>query len=116
MQIVASPRTAAVGGAWSALGFVPFDAWLESHRAISTLSHNLAFFAVMAVFLVLPVYLLVIGRGAEPFSRTWFLDKTERARYAIVAKRMSIWFVSAGVTGAVWSALYGLVVPNRGGL
>lgn len=78
--IEATSKTAAIAGAWSVLEFVPFDAWLDHHKSISVLSHNVTFPVVGVVFLFIPVYFLVIGKGNEPFSRSWFLDKAERVR------------------------------------
>lgn len=107
MSIVASRKSAALAGAWSAFGFLPFDAWLEQHQFSSVLAHNVALLGVALVFLFLPGYFLVIGRDNEPFSRTWFLDAAERARYGVIAKRMFVWFVAAAVTGGIWSPLFG---------
>lgn len=116
MTIEATSKTAAIAGVWSALGFVPFDAWLDHHKSISALSHNVTFLAVGAVFLFIPVYFLVIGQGNEPFNRTWFLDKEERERYGIVFRRMLVWFISAGAFGMVWSLVFDLVLRKVFGL
>jgi hypothetical protein len=115
MKITASPKTAAIAGIWSALGLVPLDPWLEAHRSISVLSHNVVFLVVTAVFFFLPGYFLVIGHGNQPFSQTWFLDSQQRAHYAIIVRRMFVWFVSAGVTGMLWSQILGLLAERPGG-
>ena len=41
----------------------------------------------------------------KPLSRAWILDPRERAECWIVVKRMIVWFVCAGVSGLVVSAL-----------
>ena len=116
MPIEATSKTAAIAGVWSVLGFVPFDAWLDYHKSISVLSHNVIFLVVGAVFLFIPGYFLVIGQGNEPFSRTWFLNKEERVRYGIVFRRMLGWFISAGAFGLVWSSVFDLVLRKVFGL
>jgi hypothetical protein len=110
MPIEPTSKTAAIAGVWSVLGFVPFDTWLDHHKSISTLSHNVMFLVVGVVFLFIPGYFLVIGQGNEPFSRAWFLDKEERERYGIVFRRMLVWFISAGAFGMVWSSVVDLVL------
>jgi hypothetical protein len=110
MQVQATPRSAAIAGAWAAFGFVPLDAWLDHHSSISILSHNLLWLAAAAVFLFIPAYFLVIGRETEPFSRTWFANPEERARYGVVVRRMLVWLSSGAVVGAVWSVVFAFVV------
>ena len=82
MRLTASNTTAALAGAWSALGFGLFEAWMEHRSPSSASAANLLWFAALAVFLFLPGYLFIIGRDNAPFGRTWFLDTEERARYA----------------------------------
>ena len=108
MRFEPSNRSAAAAGAWSALGLVPFEAWMDRLGRISTLEHNLLWGGAVVVFFLGPAYFLVLGHGSEPFARTWFLDAGERARYAVVAKRMVTWFVSAAVVGICWSLILGL--------
>jgi hypothetical protein len=43
MPIEATSKTAAIAGVWSVFRFVPFDAWLDQHKAIFTLLHNVTF-------------------------------------------------------------------------
>lgn len=64
----------------------------------------------MLVFLFIPVYYLVLGKATEAFDRLWFIDPEERARYAVVVKRMLIWFVTAGVVGSFWSLLWSFIL------
>jgi hypothetical protein len=113
VTIEPSSRTATVAGAWSVLGFIPFDAWLASHPNAPA-SVTTALWAIVAVvFLFVPMFFLVIGRGSAPFGRLWFLDAIERARYGVVARRLLIWFLSAAVSGTVWSMLFYSMWPKR---
>jgi hypothetical protein len=105
MAIEPSHRTAAAGGAWSALGFVPFNYWLTHNHMTSVVIQNLLWLFIASVFLFAPFFYLVLGRNARAFKRTWVLDSEERTRYAVVAKRMFVWFVSAATTGTALSLL-----------
>ena len=116
MPIEATSKTAAIAGVWSILGFVSFDAWLDHHNSISVLTHNVIFLVVGAVFFFIPVYFLVIGQGNEPFTRTWFLDRGQRARYGFIVRRMLVWFISAGAFGLMWSLVFGVVLRKVFGL
>jgi len=106
MELRASNLSAALTGMWSALTLVPFDAWMEHPRSSSVLSNNLLWLAGMAVFFLVPAYYFVIGSDSGPFTRFWFTDPEQRKRYAIVAKRMLVWFLSAAVTGTLWSLAF----------
>lgn len=111
----ATPKSAAIAGAWTSFWLVPFEAWMEHHKSMSALSHNLLLFGAAVAFFFMPVYFLVLGRGNEPFRRTWFLHAEERARHGVVFRRMLVWFVSAGSFGAVWSMTLGFVVGKISG-
>jgi hypothetical protein len=93
-------------------GLVPFEAWMERLGEVPALEHNLLWGGAMVVFLFIPVYFLVLGHGNAPFDRSWFLDAGERARYAVVAKRMAVWFGAAALVGILWSSLLGLVLGS----
>ncbi|WP_143012441.1 hypothetical protein [Variovorax sp. EL159] len=110
MQIEASIKTAAVAGAWASFGLVPFEGWMAQHPIDSALAHNLLWLSAALMFFILPAYFFVFGRGSEPFGRTWFIDPAERARYAVIAKRMFAWFISAGIVGSLWSWALSLVI------
>ena len=112
MHIEASHRSAAVAGAWTVFGLVPFEMWIDHHKANSVFANNVLWLAATAVFFLVSCYFLVIGSGNEPFSRTWFLDREERARYSVIVKRMFVWFVSAGAVGVVWSAVLSFIVSK----
>jgi hypothetical protein len=58
---------------------------------------------MFVVFLGIPAGLFVFGRGARPFQRDFLSNPEERARQAVVFKRMLVWFVSAGCFGTLWS-------------
>jgi len=80
---------------------------MKHHGPASVLSTNLLWVAGAVVFFFVPAYLFVVGRDNGPFSRLWFLNSEERARYAVIFKRMFIWFVSAGATGLACSLVLG---------
>jgi hypothetical protein len=109
MSFEPSHRTAAIAGVWSALGLLPADAWLQHNKTTSVLLDDLLWLLMLAVFFFVPFFYLVLGQNLSPFKRTWFLDSNDRARYAVVAKRMFIWFVGAGVTGIVVGAVGALL-------
>jgi hypothetical protein len=100
-----SYRSAAAAGVWSALGWVSFGIWLEHAKPDSTLSHNLAWLVVLAVFLYLPGYFLVVGASATRFGRNWISDPAERQRYLAVVKRLLVWLVSGGIASIVLARL-----------
>ena len=104
MALKASNVSAALTGAWSALGFVFFEAWMAHHRANSALPYNLLALLAGLIFLFVPGFFFVIGRNTGAFSRWWFTDPTERMHYAIVVRRMFIWFVSAGVVNMLFAS------------
>lgn len=94
-------------GAWAAFGLVPFDAWM-SHQHISALENNLFWLCAFLVFVLIPFVYFVNGREIEPFRRTWFADKDERARYWVVVKRMLFWLLGALIFGMLWTAVLGI--------
>jgi hypothetical protein len=63
MTFTPTNRTAALAGAWCAIGLIPFDAWEEHNKLATVTSHNIAFAAFAVVFLVVPAYFLVFGHG-----------------------------------------------------
>ena len=109
MTITASRKTAAIAGAWAVFGLLPFESWMQHHGTTSGLLNNFLWLVVLAVFLFVPSYFFVVGRGNARFSRTWFLDRAERARYGVIVVRMLVWFASAVVFGLVLSVLFSLV-------
>ena len=112
MPIKASEKSAALAGAWTSSGMVPLEGWLDHQHAMSSLESNLLWLFGAAVFFLIPVYIFVIGLGTGRFSLDWFLNSEERARYWVVARRMFVWFVSAGAVGAVWSITIGLITSK----
>ncbi|WP_445289531.1 hypothetical protein [Variovorax atrisoli] len=103
VQIEASNKTAAAAGAWTSFGLLPFEDWLAQNHIESVLAYNLLWASAVMVFFILPAYFFVLGRSSEPFSRTWFINPADRARYLVIAKRLFVWFISAGVVGSLWS-------------
>lgn len=101
----ATPKSAALAGAWTVLGLVPFEAWIERHALFTTTLHDLLWLIAIAVFFVVPGYFMVLGADQEPFRRDWIADPEQRARYAVVTKRMVVWFSSAAVVGTIWSSI-----------
>jgi hypothetical protein len=81
---------------------------MDRHSPASTLGSNILWLVALAVFLFVPAYFFVFGKH-QPFSPNWFTDKAERTRYAIIGKRMFVWFITAGVVGSIWSLLLGYV-------
>jgi hypothetical protein len=106
--MIPSNKTAIIAGAWSVLGLVPFEHWID-HEHFSVIKHNVIWLCAAAVFFFIPALYLVIGRNNEPFSRMWFLDPVQRARYWVISKRMMAWFLSAGVIGSLWSGILSLL-------
>jgi hypothetical protein len=109
MALIATQRTAAIAGAWSVIGLLPSEPWLERTKTASPLLNDLLFLLLFAVFLAIPMYYLVIGKGSAPLKRTWLFDSTERGRYGVVAKRLAVWFLSASATGMVMGAVWWLL-------
>lgn len=108
MNFQPTQKTAALAGAWTVLGFIPFEMWMERHGPFSVWASNTLWLMAAAVLFFIPVYFLVFGRH-EPFQPNWFANKDERARYGVIFKRMFVWFVSAGAVGVVWSGLLSYV-------
>lgn len=102
MNIQPSNTTAALAGAWTALGLVPLHGWVYQPGVASTL----AWLAVFTVFLFLPFIFLVMGRQRHQFSRTWIGDPAERAEYFKIVRRVLCWLGAAAITGAV---IYGVM-------
>ncbi len=107
MPVAPTNRTAALAGAWCAIGFIPYDAWQENQSAASVATGNVAFLVFLAVFLVVPAYFFVLGHGSQPFSGDWLWQSEERARYSVVVKRMLSWFLAAAAVMALSSFFSG---------
>ena len=110
MTAKASEVSAAIAGAWAVFGLIPFEMWMEHHKTGSVFWNNLLWLTAITVFVLVPGYFFVLGKENQPpFRRTWFLDREERARYGVIAKRMLIWFLSACGVSAVWSVILRLM-------
>jgi len=77
---------------------------MTHHRFDSALPYNLLALVAGVIFLFVPGFFFVIGLNTGAFSRWWFTDPAERARYAIVVRHMFIWFVSAGVVNVLFAS------------
>lgn len=111
MPIVPTHKTAMLAGAWTSLGVVPFEAWMN-HRHMTVLENNVISLGVMLIFLFLPFLYLVLGRDNDPFTRTWFMDPEQRARYWVISKRMMSWMLGAIMFGIPWSLILGFVIEK----
>ena len=92
--------TAAIAGAWSALGFVPLDIWSSHHKASSSvLLYDLVWLATAVVFLFLPLRFFVIG--SERIGRAWFLNPDSRRTFGKQLVRGFVWLISAAAVGTL---------------
>ncbi|NHZ36389.1 hypothetical protein [Massilia rubra] len=107
MNVIPNYRTAALAGAWCAIGMVSIEAWQDLH-AQSVIAGNVGFLGAAAVFFFVPVFFFVIGRDTQ-FTRTWFLGRHEAQAHAKVVKRMLVWFFSASVVGVMLSLAQAVV-------
>lgn len=104
MNIEPSQKTAAAAGVWAAIGGMSFEYWMATQTSMTQLTTNPLWGGFMLLFIMLPLYFLVLGRQA-PFGRDWIKDPAERARYAVGVKRVLIWVLSGGVVAACWTLL-----------
>ena len=104
-MIEPSNRTAAATGIWTMFGFVPFNIWMDLHQGGTQFTNNLLHLIAVAIFFFIPVYYFVIGSDIDRFSWTWFLDSEGRGHFAIVVKRMFVWFMAAAILDCIWSPL-----------
>lgn len=99
----ATPATATAAGAWSGVGMASAQAWLDHHDAMTAHSEDLLLLLAFVVFLALPGYWFVFGRGARPFTRDVMSDPAQRARQGAIFARLFVWLVSASASGTAWS-------------
>ncbi len=110
MNIEATPRNAALTGAWTALGMVTFEAWEAGHK-LDVMTHNVIFVTLSVIFFIGPVLLFVIGRQnirfdlAYPFSREYW------AEFPKVMLRMLCWFLGAAAFGFPYSYFLSSITP-----
>jgi hypothetical protein len=109
LAIEPSYRSAAFAGLWSALGLVPYDAWLHHDAAHAATYGSVGWFVMLGLFVYLPGYHLVFGRGATRFGRDWLSDAAERRRYLEIVKRLLVWLVVAGASALAFSTVIGKV-------
>lgn len=105
MSIQPNQATAAAAGVWAAAGGMAFEQWHAAQTALSSLTSNLLWGGFMLVFVLLPLFFLVIG-PQPPFGRDWIHDPAERARYVVGVKRVLVWLVSGAVVAGAWTLLH----------
>jgi hypothetical protein len=103
--VVPSHRTAILGGAWTALGFVPFDVWIGGAPQASAHLLGLLWMTVGVVFLWVPIRFLVTGRPiVDVHSRKPWTVVEAGSQSALVLRAIT-WVISASVFGAAFSML-----------
>jgi len=112
MNIEPSFKTAALAGAWFAVGGIPVELWTDGNHGLTTLQSNLLMLGFGVFFFFLPCYFLVLGRH-EPFEIDWIMEPSERARYAVIVKRMLVWMFSASAALMLWAGLSALSAMLR---
>jgi len=96
MAIVATRKTAAFAGVWTALGMAGVEAWEKTHPLDAT-SHNILFLAALTVFLFIPAFLFVFGlETLRPFAHAESRVLNKRWRDSLI--RALCWFLGGGVT------------------
>jgi hypothetical protein len=94
----ANPLTAALGGAWSALGIVPYHQWVVAIRSEPHVINIFFDLAIYTLFMLVPAYLLVIGHHVfvpaddERNPSDWI-------RYSGALGRGFVWLVAVGSVG-----------------
>ena len=105
MSLQPSHRTATLGGAWTALGFVPFDVWLAQAQPASPHLVGLLWIAMAVAFLWAPIRILVVGRAITSLRHGQNGDSLGRAPYAGIALRALTWALSCAAVGFVLSVV-----------
>jgi len=114
-EALSRPRraAAAIAGIWAGLGTVTFLAWAAQPESALHQSWAGTFAGAVAglVFVLIPIYLFVVGRDAETIPWSALRHQTARQRFLQVLSRALIWAAIA-VAAAVLSryALHALGV------
>ena len=103
--MLATPKTAALAGAWAALGLALLDVWIDKNAALASSTRDVLWLLMLALFVALPFYFMVLGTGQKPFSRNWISNPEERARYGVIAARVLVWLIAAAAVGAAWALI-----------
>jgi len=111
-SVVPSHRSAILGGAWTALGFVPFDLWIGSARAVSAHLLGLSWMVMGVLFLWAPVRFLVTGCSIVDVVLLKRGMSMEAGSRSAMALRTITWIVSWSVIGVALS-LVALVLGHE---
>jgi hypothetical protein len=103
MSVIPSHRTAVVGGAWTALGFVPFDVWIGSAQPASAHLLGVLWMAMGVLFLWAPLRFLVAGRPIVDSLLLKGGTPMEAGSRKAIALRALTWIVSWSAFGVVLS-------------
>ena len=112
MSMIPSHRTAILGGAWTALGFVPFDVWIGSAQTASAHLLGVLWMAMGVLFLWAPLRFLVAGC---PLFDSFLLKgrpTLQAGSRGSIALRVLTWIVSWSVFGVALS-LVALVLGHE---
>ena len=94
MNIVATPKSAALTGAWTVLGMTAVDTW-EKYHPVDAATHNVLFLIAATIFLFIPAAMFVAG---PQYFRFGFKDLL-RQEYWLALKsaafRALCWFLGA---------------------
>ena len=101
MSLNPSYATAALAGLITSVGMMTYEL-LAARLQIQDKS-GVIWILATAIFLALPVYVLVLGRGSRPLGAQWLKDPAERERQWAIIRRLLVWLVTAGVVMGLWS-------------
>lgn len=96
-----SYATAAIAGVITSVGMMTYE--LLAARLEVQDKSGVMWILATAVFLALPVYVLVLGRGSKPLSAQWLKDPEERQRQWRIIRRLLVWLATAGAIMSLWS-------------
>jgi hypothetical protein len=100
LKVEATPKTAALSGAWAALGLSIFEPWLNGH-AFDTTTTNVVWLVVAAIFVVVPAAVFVFGAWARRAAVSGQFSREDWAQFGKVGVRIVCWLIGAGITGMV---------------
>jgi hypothetical protein len=97
-----------IGGVWTALGFVPFDVWLDRAQPASQQFIGLLWLLMGVAFLWAPIRFLVVGRSMASLIPGQMPESTGRAPITDIALRSLTWGLTCAVAG--FAASVGLLM------
>jgi hypothetical protein len=98
-----SHRTAIIGGAWTALGFVPFDMWIGRAQPVSAHLVGVLWMVMGVLFLWAPFRYLVAG--APVIDSLQLRGAPNSAGRPAIVLRALTWIASWSVFGVILSML-----------